>query len=287
MSLLAAYSQSHAELDRGLRQLAEFANAFNPGQDRDHKGRWTKIGGGTKKAWKTKALDVVTKQADNPGGYSITEVSAEHREALQDVFSFADGNLSTAVTDVHGVPELGATIVKGEIYDADGKKVGKFGRSIRLNAAGDPIVEHNSLVLDSNLQGQGFAQAFNNHLFDWYRDSGVKEVSLHANHDVGGYAWARAGYDWQEKDDVKDVRTRLRANANRGDKRIPAERREEQMRLAKDLLDRLQAKNWGSDNYPTPYEISQLGRWPGAGKDDWWIGKAVLVGSSWYGVTQP
>jgi hypothetical protein len=36
--------------------------------------------------------------------------------------------------------------------------------------------------------------------------------------------------------------------------------------------------------WPTPFELSQLGRWEGAGKDDWWIGKAIMMSSNWIGV---
>ena len=176
------------------------------------------------------------------------------------------------------------TWIQGDIVDSSGANVGNFVRRV-YQEDGRLKVEHTNLKLDAELQGQGFAQAFNKQLFDWYRSSGVREVRLTANIDVGGYAWARAGYDWADGVAAENIRTELSRTAAAGDERIPSDRLGEQRRLAAEMEDRFSGPR--GDNYPTPYEVSQLGRWPGAGKDDWWIGKAAMMGSEWEAVIQP
>ena len=57
-----------------------------------------------------------------------------------------------------------------------------------------------------------------------------------------------------------------------------------QIRIGDEFIKSLAGKRFGDDDFPTAYELSQLGRWPGAGKDDVWIGKAVTLGSSWLGI---
>lgn len=197
--------------------------------------------------------------------------------------------------------------VGGDI-SSNKNNVGMFSRKFYLDHNGDLAVEHVALSLNRNQQGQGFSQAFNEeNAFPAYRKFGVKTVSVLANGDVGGYTWARAGYDWKP-DDIDaflEIQKRINAAAqgakampNKKPSRIdqiPAERREEQIALAQKLF--ADVGNTVSDStnpdtelpdiieiWPTPFELSQLGRWPGAGKDDWWIGKVIMMGSSWWGV---
>jgi len=119
---------------------------------------------------------------------------------------------------------------------------------------------------------------------------------------VGGYAWARGGYDWQDVEAAQTIRARVAAIMSGATlpevpllvyghglppkSLIPTERREDQLALLEDLAAKLDAEHFGEDSYPTPFEVSQLGRWPGAGKDDWWAGKLVLMGSSWAAVRE-
>jgi hypothetical protein len=55
------------------------------------------------------------------------------------------------------------------------------------------------------------------------------------------------------------------------------------LRIGREFVDRLAGRTFG-DDLPSAYELSQLGRWQGAGKDDVWIGKLVMLGSAWLGI---
>lgn len=174
--------------------------------------------------------------------------------------------------------------VTAAIRDSNGKEVGHVSRFLHTDGKGRVFAQHDELVLDQHLQGQGFAQAYNQSLTEWYRANGVDRIELNANKDVGAYAWARAGYDWADEDGAMKIAGQLRRFAQLGSNMIPKERRAEQRALALRLAERFGDAEFGDADYPTPYEVSQLGRWEGAGKDDWWIGKRALWGASWDGV---
>lgn len=57
-----------------------------------------------------------------------------------------------------------------------------------------------------------------------------------------------------------------------------------QIRLGQEFIARLRGKTFNADDFPSAHELSQLGRWKGAGKDDVWIGKLVMLGSNWRGI---
>lgn len=203
------------------------------------------------------------------------------------------GGLTATVTEATPVELAGrnSLIVAGNIEDDQGNRVGTFTRSVSLNKEdGKRTASHSSLNLAPKMRGQGFAEAFNSNAIDWYRANGIGEVHLFTA-EVGGYAWARAGYDWGAPSGAEGVLKRVKAAAEPSSfgisvdgNAVPDDRLEAQRQLARDLLKRAESAKFGEVGYPTPYEISQLGRWPGAGKDDMWIGKAIMLDSSWQGV---
>lgn len=175
--------------------------------------------------------------------------------------------------------------VKGVLTDEWGQGLGSFERLLKQHSDGSIWAHHEFLKLnDPDMRGQGFAQAFNARAEKFYREIGVRGIYLEANIDIGGYAWARAGYDWANVRDSRRIEGRLRDQLNIvKNSKIPPERRAEQVALAQEMIKRMNG-TFGDDDFPTPFEVSQLGRWPGASKDDWWIGKAALIGSHWEGV---
>lgn len=239
-----------------------------------------------------KAVGEKPKLADITG-----KAKASNRDtvkAAQKIYGGKFGGLSVDVTEATTTYD-NSMVIAGNITNAEGHRVGTFTRTIARPREGEPYAAHGSLYLSPKVQGQSFAEEFNRNAVQWYRDNGVKTIRLHAADDVGGYAWARAGYDFADANSGKAIMMRVLAAAEPGSvpdtqrvennmKRIPADRLAEQQRLAGDLFDRSETAEFGSVGYPTPYEVSQLGRWPGAGKDDMWIGKAIMLGSSWKGV---
>lgn len=95
------------------------------------------------------------------------------------------------------------------ILDATGAKVGKVRRIVSTDVNGDLFAEHVRLEIKADTQGQGFAEAFNAALEDWYRESGVSRIELEADISVGGYAWARQGYDWRDGEPNDSVLKRM------------------------------------------------------------------------------
>lgn len=259
---------------------------FDPSQKRDGEGKWTHgglpgDGGGGK--WKLATSDAVAAIGD--GG----PLDAATTAAIAEVYTIEHGGLSTS--DITAIGRIGPdgeryVYVRGVVRDQSGVPVGKFGRALSADG-GVPTVSHGLLELDKGVRGQGFAQAFNAQAFEWYRESGVARVELTANIDVGGYAWARAGYDWADPADTRKLAAKAARLSKQGGARIPADRRDDQARLAGEMAARLRAGTFGADDFPTPFEVSQLGRWPGAGKDDWWAGKVIMMGSTWSAVTIP
>jgi hypothetical protein len=168
----------------------------------------------------------------------------------------------------------------GEVRNADGFMVGTIERSVSRDKDGVLYANHRLLNINADLRGQGFSQEVNEALFDWYRAGDVAYVKLFADIDVGGYAWARAGYDWASEDDAEGVFDRVWGV-------LDDEPDEAAKDAARALLDRAEDAAFGSEDYPSPYEVSQLGRQEGdIGRDALWLGKRAMLGARWYGVKE-
>jgi hypothetical protein len=223
-------------------------------------------------------------------------------DAAKWVFEGDFGGLTTEVKVVTPTPH--SLAVYGDIYDPDHNQVGEFARDYRRDPNDGTLTAHHAyLKLERDVQGQGFAEEFNNHVEAWYRESGVDAIELLANIDVGGYAWARSGYDFATVNDAIAIigkledklgiyegqaeLLRLDIDAGDGDiAELTAElnRIEEQVLAGEAIVEAAQTHAFGELGYPTAYEISQAGRWAGATREDEWIGKSAMLGSSWNGV---
>lgn len=259
-------------------------------------------------------LPLVNKDTADP-----PDLPLDNTRQLKQIFraDFSNG-FSTTVSEMKWGRGDARFSVEGKVLNKKGKEVGDFTRVFKVKKDGTFAVEHEYLLLDKEVQGQGFAQEFNKRAFEGYQRMGVQQVELQADIDVGGYAWARAGYDWLNDDVVSLAEMHDRIGDGRVAQtteppprtkqqvadgfwplshnlyKIPAERREEQAALVQKLwldIGRTVDMDTPDDElaniiemWPTPYELSELGRWPGAGKDDMWIGKAILMNSNWMGV---
>lgn len=107
---------------------------------------------------------------------------------------FKHGGLRAQVNFTHSeAPRVVA--VSGTIHRGD-KKVGEFARRFEDHKGGAHKVVHLTLKLNREEQGKGFGAALNKHAEDQYRKHGVDHIELTAADQVGGYAWARAGYQF-------------------------------------------------------------------------------------------
>jgi hypothetical protein len=189
--------------------------------------------------------------------------------------TFAGMNVEvTGATPFMGGPEgedRGVS-VRLRITDADGNEVGSASRAVYRDENGNLAAVHEELVLDPEVRGNGFAAEFNRNLTDWYRSQGVERIELTANIDVGGYAWASHGYDFADEDSAQRIANRLMEHIDSAPPEV--------QKQARELLKRFD-RPFGSEGFPTPFEISRLGRDPGAAS---WLGKDVLLNSAWEGV---
>lgn len=213
-------------------------------------------------------------------------------DRVRETFEVTAGGLTSVVTDrdskIERYGDTWTLEVNGIIVDDNGRKVGSFQRILDIQNDGSPTVSNEYLSIANDYQGQGFAEAFYLQVEETLEEQGYEYVRIHANIDIGGYAWARRGFDWDydngggaaDVEDnvywtIPDMRTRF------GD--------------THPVIAELQAMGDRIKNgeEPHPWEIAAIG------EDDptchWtettysgveipmWPGKAALLGSSWYG----
>lgn len=147
------------------------------------------------------------------------------------------------------------------IHDRNGNQIGDVSRIVEADGH---TVHHDALILLPEFQGQGFATRFNQHAENAYRANGIDRIELYANVDVGGFAWARAGYDFRsgrERDRV----------AHRAEQMMAQFNPDVQARI-RTILD---------DPNFTPLQMAMVGWQQGA---TLWAGKRIMLGAGWHGV---
>lgn len=244
-------------------------------------------------------------------------------ETIRDAFTYHDPDtgLSTNVQSIYTEYGGNRINVTGSIVrideDGDEEEVGSFTRTLRLT---DGIVDHNFFNLKTGYKGQGFMQRWFGQLFDFYENEEFEQVEVHANIDVGGYAWARKGFDWSGAPPYKVTETlRFIANDTSGVDEYP----EWLVTQARDMVKRIDKgqhvsaqevadlgmpewkrgehwtpkvrgtfKNWRDDEREQvlagmtlfseddhQYDVYSSGTYA----KNMPIGKAILLGTDWYG----
>lgn len=205
------------------------------------------------------------------------------------------------------------------LRNAAGERVGSAKRTIGRNrVTGVPYVTNQHIEIDDEtLRGGGFAARFNARNEAFWHANGIDQMHLTANTDVGGYAWARAGYDFEDVFAAHDIGDHLDALL-RGERRdgsladgsvaqtYTADGWDDATRTAAaDLVARSRAAMAEYDRRvassglvfdadasaaavelaPTPLEFAMLGWTPdsGSGKAAMWPGKQFLLGRQWNG----
>jgi len=129
---------------------------------------------------------------------------------FQDMYSIGLEDFSTIIEDIGTydaafVSEL--SDIEGAVTSKKGVKIrvdiqGNLGQSAgsmlrsfkRVN--GELRVTHHSFMVNRLYQGKGIAADINENVEEEYEKLGVYSITLRANADIGGYAWARQGYDF-------------------------------------------------------------------------------------------
>jgi hypothetical protein len=243
------------------------------------------------------AAKQILRDAESPGSLALSEVktipvepvtsldqlfsmdSMAIKSYLNEDLSFADkqSGLTAQVSRVSVKEDGGLISWTVNITGPNGEVAGVASRTLVRDATtGDLRVVHTYFeLLQPDMQGSGFATRWNQQAEKWYADHGIKEISLNANIDVGGYAWARAGYDWAKPFDSLSVMDRVLKAIPRDDPLYAS---------TKAMVDKASAAaltGYHLGDIPTPYELSRVGYTPGATT---WAGKEGMLGSSWDGV---
>ncbi|WP_431976075.1 hypothetical protein [Micromonospora haikouensis] len=279
--------------------LARFTvKRYDPRQPRDGHGRWTPTPGGeSARPGRLGLGDLMPQQPPS----NRREWQATKQRAGEGVARALDGEyagISVIVDQPRVHADVDQLAFTADLILPSGRPVGKTAAEFERRD-GQLVAEFLLLSLDSDVQGQGFSGRFVGEMEAWCRESGVAYIGLDAGLSGGGYAWASRGYDWWDEQQALRVLPRLAHQVDEFTARLArvdpdgeeAERLAEQVASAQAILDRMRGEQFGSADYPTPYEVSQAGRRPGqpsvTAPDQWWIGKAATMGSKWRGVKIP
>ncbi len=183
-------------------------------------------------------------------------------EAIRATWNFEDPKTGMRATVGDIVHDRFSTEAHITVTDRAGNVVGK---AIRTVKPGQSTVHHDSLELQPGVQGQGFATRFNAAAEESYRAHGIEKITLKAGQNVGGYAWARAGYDFADMNARANVVNRARDRA------------------AYDPSSRDQIDAVISRGDFLPIEVAMIGHTAGA---EMWLGKEIMMGTNWNAVKE-
>ena len=269
--------------------LSETDMFFDPGQPRDAGGRWAKVGGSGKVALDAKGRSVRQYSVwgkDVSMRRMLDEVAMVERMSLDDKaaaqkdiaaeFEAATGAVVEKVTIVSKADKwtaAGTVKIRGKVLDAAGETAGFFDRRI-TSESGKLVAHHDLLSIYDDKQGQGIGSKFIKASDEYYRKVGVDEIRLTANVDVGGYAWAKQGFDFVDPSAAGGVIMKL-ADYNTDD----AAYQGQVQKLADRANEAISSGNRAL--WPSAFEVSRAGYKPGA---TIWPGKGAMLGSNWEGV---
>ncbi len=221
------------------------------------------VGNEVKRGWEDQDRDP---GGENGGRWVVTGTPDElhsDQDRLRRLLAFTDetSGLSVEVGAVHYDGPDENTYVEFTIFNRDGRNVG--GGQHSISPPSTRKAELNSIALDEDIQGQGFGVRYLERLKDAYRNHGIQRLDLTANVDVGGYSWARAGFDFADTESRRKLAEYAVEAARRFNPSVQAK-----------------IRAVAADPFATPIEFAMVGWEPGAGV---WPGKRVMLGSSWRG----
>jgi hypothetical protein len=185
--------------------------------------------------------------------------------------------ISSAVTDVQ---RAGNRLrVNGEVFNSKGENLGSFEREFYQDEDGSLVVDHDLLSIeDPAYTGNGFGTDFHMRQENYYITHGVDKVYVHAALDVGGYMWAKMGFQFDEN---KSESSKARIGDRIANFVDDTEYTDSQTSaVLSNYRDRLYDTD--NSNDPEPWEIHALRDNRTDKKST--VGKDILLGSNWFGV---
>jgi len=175
------------------------------------------------------------------------------------VFNHKESGIRTEINTIN--VEFRKIQVFGNVYDVNGDSIGEFERIIHS----DGEVHNEYLKLDRIEQGSGFGAKLYENSELTYLEAGIENVTIYANIDVGGYAWARMGFDFVNDANREDIHESIVRNYARKHK------------VAKALAINELANSWGITSKSKAWEFAAF-----TDSDGDRIGKKVMLGSDWF-----
>lgn len=108
---------------------------------------------------------------------------------------YVDDNFDEALDNYRSNSDDQEITVHGKILDKNGNKAGDFTREIKL---GERSVYHAYFFLGKDYQDKGIARDLLESSVRFYDQIGIDNVTVTANGDVGKYAWAVYGFDFDD-----------------------------------------------------------------------------------------
>jgi hypothetical protein len=96
-------------------------------------------------------------------------------------------------------PSGGSINFVGQVVDTNGKVQGNWERYLYT---GSMEINNDTFWLNPKKQGNGFGGRFYYHSEHELAKMGVKKITLETGLEVGGYAWARVGFDFADREDA-------------------------------------------------------------------------------------
>jgi GNAT superfamily N-acetyltransferase len=172
----------------------------------------------------------------------------------------------------------GTIALEWQLKDPDRAWIsGHLQRELRHTPDGKLEIHNDLFTLPKEFQGMGIATRAAANLEPWYAASGVEQISVQANIDVGGYTWAKQGFGWDSSE------AHLSHNRNTADSildRVDFRTDDAAVKAQIGTWRKIIADDPPSE-WPTPYEMAMMGWKPGA---ETWPGKEAMLGTNWYGV---
>lgn len=154
-----------------------------------------------------------------------------------------------------------------------GAFVGRLKRNYHLEPDGTVTAEHELFDLEPAYQEKGLGSLMTDNTEAAYKEAGISRIKLHANLSIGGYVWARQGYDFVNESERQGVIEMLQINlegyAGSGDIKGVDEDNFQDLSNELEKLDH-------------PWEIAAWN--PFNAEPGQHLGKLLLLGSDWQGV---
>jgi hypothetical protein len=189
-------------------QAEHLLRDYDPNEPRDEEGRWTSGGDADKPAAEKpsgggkKKTDVADFAKDNIGLEGSTRTDPEKQKKFIESWNSHIGEAPAefrneflgglkGTMNVYYEDSSDQMTVRGALQDENGSKIGEYTRTIDFenNKAESDYFKLNAGKQHANVGKQILAANM-----AMYQKLGLDELEVHANIDVGGYAWAKYGY---------------------------------------------------------------------------------------------